>query len=71
MGNNKTLVLGEGNPTMIVAFAFKKGRTLMGEVIEESENVYIVKVTSWERKVDKNLVGTKMMVRKENAQICK
>lgn len=53
---------------MKVAFASKVGRALMGEVIEDNENVYIVKVTAYESKKDKNLVGVKMLVNKSNAR---
>lgn len=55
---------------MTVAFTSKIGRALMGKVIEETEKVYIVKVTSYESKKDKNLIGKKFMVSKQSAKVC-
>lgn len=57
---------------MTVAFhqANKTGRALMGKVIEETEKSYIVEVTSYESKKDKNLIGKKFMVSKQAAKVC-
>lgn len=47
---------------MTVVWASKKGRALMGEVIEKMEWTYIVEVTSYENKLDRNLLGKKVVV---------
>ena len=41
-----------------------EGKALTGNVIEETEQSYIVIVTMWEVKKHKNLVGKKFFVRK-------
>lgn len=54
---------------MTVAFASKKGRALMGKVTEDRGNAYVVEVTSYESKRDKNLVGKTLLVFKQNAKV--
>jgi len=52
---------------MTIMWMAKRGGALMGKVLEETKDNYVVQVTSFERRSNKNLVGKKFLVRKEHA----